>query len=640
MATTQIMVVEDESIVALDLQTTLEELGYAVPVITTSGADALEKAAKFHLDLVLMDIMLKGEMDGIEAAEQLRVRFDIPVIYLTAYADNNTIQRAKLTEPSGYILKPFEERELQITLEMALYKHKVERKLKESEQWLTTVLQSIGDVVITTNTAGFITYLNPIAEKFTGWSQAEAVGKELKQVFKTIDGKTPTSIANSPRPTSSNLLLVARNGLVTPIEDSLASLKDSQGNINGVVLVFRDITPRKQAEEALRKSEEQLRQAQKMDAVGRLAGGVVHDFNNLLTSILDYSNKLSNKLSEGDPLRQEVEQLQKASQRASTLTQQLMAFSLKQTLQPKVLDLNTIVTEMDGILRRVMGDDIELTTTLGSRLGRVKVDPNQFQQVILNLALNARDAMSNGGKFTLETANIKLDEDSGIQHIRVVPGQYAMLTISDTGVGMDLETRSHLFEPFFTTKEPGRGTGLGLSTAYGIVRQSGGHIWVYSEPGLGTIFKIYLPITSDPDEPAVLKPTSSRLSRGCETVLVVEDEDGIRSLVRKLLQKSGYFVLEASHGIEALQVSEQYEDTIHLLLTDVVMPLMSGRELAERLALVRPNMKILYMSGYTREAIDHHGLLDPGLAFLQKPFTLSVLSQKIREVLEAEVPSS
>jgi nitrogen-specific signal transduction histidine kinase/ActR/RegA family two-component response regulator len=404
------------------------------------------------------------------------------------------------------------------------------------------------------------------------------------------------------------------------------------------VLIFRDINQRKQTEEALHRSEQQLLQAQKMDAVGRLAGGVAHDFNNLLTTILSYSETLFNKLGEHDPLRQEVEEIQKASKQASTLTQQLMTFSLKQTLQPKVLDLNTVVTEMDGILRRVMGEDIELTTTLGSRLGRVKVDPNQFQQVILNLAINARDAMSMGGKFALETANFKLEEDSGLQGIGITPGYYVMLTVSDTGVGMDLETRSHIFEPFFTTKESNKGMGLGLSTVYGIVRQSNGHIWVYSEPGLGTIFKIYLPVTKDPSEQVAPKSTNNPLLRGHETILVVEDEDGIRSLVRKLLQKSGYSVLEASHGIEALQISEQYQNKIHLLLTDVVMPIMSGRELAEQLTVIRPDMKVLYMSGYTREAIDHHGMLDPGLAFLQKPFSLTTLSQKIREVLEAEVP--
>jgi len=388
--------------------------------------------------------------------------------------------------------------------------------------------------------------------------------------------------------------------------------------------------------EELERTQDQLVQAQKMEAIGRLAGGVAHDFNNLLTAIIGYSEFLLASFDHGDPRRKDVEEIKKAADQAAALTRQLLAFSRKQVLQLQVLDLNAIISNMEKMLRRLIGEDIELVTVLDPALGRVKADPGQIEQVLMNLAVNARDAMPQGGKLTIETMNAYLDEDYARRHVDVQPGPYVMLAVSDTGVGMDAGTQAHLFEPFFTTKQVGQGTGLGLSTVYGIVKQSNGHIWVYSEPGHGTTFKIYLPMVEEVVELAEERTPVAAISQtGVEAVLLVEDNDDVRDLARRVLLQHGYSVLEARDGEEALLICERHEGPVHLLVTDVVMPGgLSGRQLAERLAALYPGMKVLYMSGYTDNAIVHHGVLGPGMAFLQKPFSPDVLVCKVREVLD------
>ena len=386
----------------------------------------------------------------------------------------------------------------------------------------------------------------------------------------------------------------------------------------------------------LRRTQDQLVQAQKMEAIGRLAGGVAHDFNNLLTAIIGYSELLLMGLDDLDPRRKDMEEIKKAADRAAVLTRQLLAFSRKQVLQPRVLDLNTTIANMEKMLRRLIREDIELITVLDPNLGQVKADPGQIEQVLMNLAVNARDAMPQGGKLTIETKNVYLDEDYAYQHMDVQPGYYVMLAVSDTGVGMDEETLSHLFEPFFTTKEIGQGTGLGLSTIYGIVKQSGGHIWVYSEPGQGTTFKIYLLRTEGDVEPGKRTPIPTESLEGSETILLVEDADAVRDMARLALLQSGYTVLAAHDGEEALQIYEKHEGPVHLLVTDVVMPGgMSGCQLAERLTTQWPEMKVLFMSGYADDAIVRHGLLKPGVTFLQKPFAPATLTHKVRETLDA-----
>jgi two-component system cell cycle sensor histidine kinase/response regulator CckA len=421
------------------------------------------------------------------------------------------------------------------------------------------------------------------------------------------------------------MAIFARQGLADDTLDALASVADiiSQG------------IERKRAEEALFVTENQLRQSQKLEAVGQLAGGIAHDFNNLLTVITGYSDLLLVHLDQGDPTRLKVEEIKKAGERAASLTRQLLAFSRKQVLQPRVLNLNAIVADTEKMLRRLIGEDVGVLTVLDPSLGQTKADPGQIEQVLLNLTVNARDAMPQGGKLTIETSNVYLDNQYARRHIAVRPGNYVMLAVSDTGSGMNAETQAHIFEPFFTTKEQEKGTGLGLSTVYGIVKQSGGHIWVYSEIEKGTTFKVYLPRVDDVPQIDAAPDTLTDLPLGRETVLLTEDEHPVRHLARVILEMSGYQVLEAAGGDEAISIYEEHKGQIDLLITDVVMPKMSGPELAQSLETLSPGIKVLYLSGYTDDAIIRHGLLDQGMAFLQKPFTPEALTRKVREVLDS-----
>jgi len=390
--------------------------------------------------------------------------------------------------------------------------------------------------------------------------------------------------------------------------------------------------------EALASTERQLVQSQKLEAVGRLAGGISHDFNNLLTVILGYSDIMLRQLSQEHPLRRNLDEIVRASERAAALTRQLLAFSRKQVMQPKVFDVNNVVSELEKMLRRMIGEDIELRVNLHPDLGNIKADPMQLEQVIMNLAVNARDAMPRGGKLTIETSNVYLDQTYAKEHMSVEPGHYVMLAISDTGCGMDHETRQRIFEPFFTTKAQGKGTGLGLSTVYGIVKQSGGNIWVYSEEDRGTTFKIYFPQVMEEAEEYRRLAAKPEAPRGSETILLVEDADWVRKLARQLLERAGYRVVEASGAEEAICIIETSRNgtKVDLVLTDVIMPGMSGKDMSKHLQAKQPDLPVLYMSGYTDEAIVQHGVLEPGINFIQKPFTPDALALKVREVLDAK----
>ena len=430
---------------------------------------------------------------------------------------------------------------------------------------------------------------------------------------------------------------LAKGGDVVWGHHTVSLVRDGFSRPRFAIAMLEDITPRRQAEEAHLRLESQLRQAQKMEAVGQLAGGVAHDFNNLLTAIRGYSEFALNRLGEGNPsIRKDIEEIAKSADRASSLTRQLLAFSRKQLLQPRILQLNDVIGEVDKMLRRLIGEDIEVVNVFERSLGRVKADPGQVEQVLVNLVVNARDAMPEGGKLTIETTNVDVDEEYAAAHDGLYAGHYVVLGVYDTGHGIDAQTKSRLFEPFFTTKEPGKGTGLGLATVYGIVKQSEGYVLVESEPGKGAAFKVFLHrLEAGADEIEHVLHVVEDRPRGSETVLLVEDEEVVRNLVREILEGNGYTVLEARNGAEALELGRRFKGPIHLLVTDVVMPKMSGRELADRLVTIHRETRVLYMSGYTDGAIGQHGVLDPYTEFLQKPFTFDALAQKVRKVLDA-----
>lgn len=473
------------------------------------------------------------------------------------------------------------------------------------------------------------------AEQLFGWGVEEVWGKHPQEIGFIFAEDVPlvdeviVGLQSGCEPRSVNRNRnYTKNGSVIYCEWYESALADESGQLVSILSLVHDVTERKHLEE-------QLRQSQKMEAIGRLAGGVAHDFNNLLTVINGYSELALSHLAEQDRLYKHIKEIRKAGERAAGLTRQLLAFSRQQILQPRSLDLSEVILNMSEMLQRLIGENIELVILAAADSGQIKADPGQIEQVIMNLAVNAYDAMPQGGKLTIEVAKIELEGEYAQKHIGKEPGSYVRLAISDTGMGMDEQTRSHIFEPFFTTKEKGKGTGLGLATVYGIVSQSGGSIRVYSEPGWGTTFKIYFPQIKNRDKLAMPTTTQVHSTQGSETILLVEDEPSVRELVRDTLKEEGYTVLEAKNGAEAILYSEQYQASIHLLLTDVVMPGLSGRQLAEHLWPLRPQLKVLYMSGYTDDAIVHHGVLEPGVAFLQKPFTPQALSRKVREVLEA-----
>jgi PAS domain S-box-containing protein len=490
---------------------------------------------------------------------------------------------------------------------------------------LTVMVEKMPAVLWTADTSLVITSAMGAGLDALGLRARDPIGLPIADFFLTKDKDTPPVEAHRQ----------ALEGKAVPFEvtwkdrrfeSHVQALRDSEGVIQGVIGVALDITERDRLTD-------QLRQSQKMQAVGELAGGVAHDFNNLLMVVKGHAQLLLDRLPDASPLRLSVEQVEKAADRAASLTRQLLAFSRKQVLQPRVLDMNEAVGGMIRMFSRVIGENIEMAFLPGGKLGRVKADPGQIEQVLLNLVVNSRDAMPNGGRLTIETSNVELDRGYAATHTSVEPGLYVMLTVTDTGCGMDAETQARVFEPFFTTKGPGKGTGLGLATVYGVVKQSGGYIYVYSEVGKGTTFKIYLPqVTAELDK---LSPETDnwRSARGTETILFVEDEHSVRELVRDYLVGAGYCMLEASDGIQALKVAASHPGPIHLLITDVVMPHLSGPELATKLSSERPGLKVLFISGYTDDTVFRHGVLEGGVAFLQKPFNLKALSQKIREVL-------
>jgi PAS domain S-box-containing protein len=511
---------------------------------------------------------------------------------------------------------------------------------EEMRALLSAIVQSSNDAIVSQRLDGTITSWNGAAERLFGYSAAEAIGMPMALVVppdrRAEDHILLALLAAGDRIERHETVRRRKGDTEFPVSLSFAPIFDVSGKVMGASQSVRDLTQQRKADAVLRSTEDQLRQAQKMEAIGRLAGGIAHDFNNILSVILSYSHLTLADLEPTDPMSDGIGEIHKAALRAADLTRQLLLFSRQQVVAPKVLDLNDVLAGMDKLLRRIVGEDVELVSVGAPELGRVFADPGNVEQIIMNLVVNARDAMPRGGKLTLETSNAVLDSDYVREHLGSSTGPHVMLAVSDTGIGMDRATQARIFEPFFTTKEAGKGTGLGLSTVFGVAQQSGGSVWVYSELGKGTTFKVYFPRVET--KPLVADPSAEAAEyRGSETILLVEDQEQVRNVASGILGRRGYRVVVAQSAREALLLCEKQRAGIQLLLTDVVMPDMGGAELAQRMATMQPDMKVLFMSGYTDDSIVRHGVLQSEMAFLQKPFTPDSLLRKVREAIDASV---
>ena len=519
------------------------------------------------------------------------------------------------------------------TMEVKEGRKRSDEELKESEEIYRTLVESSTDAILMMDKERDIISYNHAFLDLFGYDKNEIEGRSIRVIHKSDESFHSFRDTTYPVIDRDGFIRIEwdfmrKDGTIFPVETVISAIKSPDGPISGYVAIIRDITDRK-------KLEAQLQQAQKMEAVGTLAGGVAHDFNNLLTTIIGNADLMSMDLSKDDPLCESIAMIKRAGQSAASLTRQLLAFSRKQVIQPKILDLNEVIRGTEKMLGRLIREDVEMKTSLEPTLWPVKIDPGQTEQVMVNLVVNARDAMPNGGKLTIKTANVDLDEDFfHSEGIKPACGTYVMIAVSDTGIGMDEETQLRIFEPFFTTKERSKGTGLGLATVYGIVKQNAGYIFAYSKPGQGATFKVYLPRVEGEATSFEKEQGPMNGFKGSETILLVEDDDTLRDLAKKILQKHGYSVLDAHNGEKALRVTDKHHGPLHLILTDVVMPGMNGREVVEHLQSLRQEIKVLYMSGYLDNEIAPHGILDPGINFIEKPFTPNSLAMKVRRVLD------
>lgn len=804
----RILVVEDEGIMAKDIQRQLEGLGYEVPGVSATGQQALQIVANTLPDLILMDIKLKGDMDGIEAAKQIHTQFDIPVVYATAYADEKTLTRAKETRSFGYLLKPFDKKELYSIIEIALSNHRTEKKRKEDARIFADTLSSIGEAVIATDPRGHVLFLNSVAKTIFGIGERNVCGLDIttlidisnKEGESIIKGLISDIVQNGLGMYLNKHLLHMSKTNKVPLSGSVEPIRDESAKVYGVVFTFHNTTDIELVEQRLKRSttvrlqgepeqseggrsentqdfptpevvksiernempleyekkyrkleecyrqlieflpdpvvvqengkilsmnraglgffgvtepdqvigrcfydfvhpdhraglqklieegaaekkffayqeekflntdgniirgeiraipilhyeepatqiiirdvtekkrlEEKLVNAQKMEVVGRLASGIAHDFNNILTVINGYSEILLEKVDRNSPYFSEIESIYEAGEHAASLTSQLLLFSRRHVGEPEIVNLNSVILNLKRMLERLIGEDIQLITVLDPELTFTKCDPVQVEQVIMNLSINARDAMPNGGRLLIETKNLLIDEDHYQKYTNMRPGKYVMLSVTDEGVGICKEDEPKIFDPYFTTKEREKGTGLGLSTVYDVVKQSGGNIAVYSEVGCGTSFTLYFPSIEVMKNVCGQKTKAEGAGGGTETILIVEDEDSVRNIVKNLLSTKGYTVLEAKNGTKAVEILRQYEAPIHLILTDVVMPRMRGLELIEQCKKISPQTSIMCMSGYIESGIVYNGFIDRNIPFVQKPLVPDTLLRKIREVLE------
>ncbi len=641
-----VLIVEDNE---ADYELMLHALrrgGFSTNALRAAAKEAVVEALRsFDADVVLVDHTLPGS-SGLEILHLVQQeRPLLPVLVVTGSIGEETAADYIKAGAADYVIKDRLHRLAPAVLRALTLKDALQEVMdaeaarEASEARFRSLVEHSTDVITLLDADGRIVYSTQSLQPTLGYAAGEMTGRSVFDLLQpeqrgTAEALLGNVLRHPEQVVRADLRVRHKEGAWRDLEVVVAN-RLSDLSLRALVVNYRDVTERKRAEENLRAADERLRSAQKMEAVGRLAAGIAHDFNNLLTAIIGSTDLLLEALPPEHPAREEALESRKAALRAADLTHQLLAFSRQQVLAPRTLDLNKVVQDVERLLRRLISEDIEMRTVLARELAPVSADPSQLEQVLVNLAVNARDAMPQGGTLTIETANVTLDDTYIAAQPVVGAGEYVMVAVSDTGTGMDEATKSRVFEPFFTTKERGKGTGLGLATVYGIVKQSGGYIWVYSEVRVGSTFKIYLPRVAGPVEPTAPAPPSSSSLRGTETVLVVEDQDEVRGLIRKILESRGYHVLVAAAGAAALELAAAHSGDIALLVTDVVMPGMSGPEVLRTLSAARKLLRTLFLSGYTDESVVHRGMLDPSVAFLQKPFTAEGLAAKVRAVLDA-----
>jgi PAS domain S-box-containing protein len=628
----RVLMVEDSEDDALLVLRELRAAGYDLTHERVDTAAALEAALDRHpWDLVIGDYSMP-HFSGTAALAMLRQRgLDVPYICVSGTITEELAVAAMKAGAHDYVTKGQLKRLLP-AIERELREAQGRATLRATEASFATLVEHAPVGIYRSSPEGRFLSVNAAVVRMLGYeTAAEVLNLDMaRDVYADAAERqrlVERDTYSDRQYDNVEATWKRRDGRLLTVQLSVRAVRNAAGRVDYYETFVRDVTDQ-------RRLQQQVLQSQKMEAVGRLAGGVAHDFNNLLTVITSYSDLLLEDLAPGDAKRDDLEQVRKAADGAAALTRQLLAFSRQQVVEPRVVSLNTVVEGLQKILRRVIGEDIEVTIALAPDLGSVRADVGQLEQVLMNLVVNARDAMPTGGRLTVETANVEHDPEYARDREAAAVRRFAMLAVTDTGCGMDEATKARIFEPFFTTKETGKGTGLGLATVYGIVKQAGGFIWVYSEPGQGTSFKIYLPAVDATAERTTAAATTPA-PRGTETVLLVEDAAAVRAVTKQMLERQGYTVLEAPDGEAGLRLAQRHRGVIHLLLTDVVMPRVGGRELAEQLTRLRPDVKVLYASGYTDDSVVRHGILESGTAYLQKPFSPESLTRKVRDVLDA-----
>jgi len=620
-----IAIVEDEYIVALDIKSFLERSGYSVAGMFSSGEELIRRYDEIQPELILMDIKIRGDMDGVETARLIHDRYFTPVVLLTAFADDETVARAKITQPFGYILKPFEERELRTAIEIALYRAGMEKRLRESEERYRSLFYEGISGNFLADGDGAIIDANPAFRSLFGLTGEDARLGRLEELFADQAGweSFRDTLASGRRFELAEIALRGTDGQELLVLANAAAIIDQDGSMVGMRGELSDTTER-------RRLEERLAQAQKMEAVGRLAGGIAHDFNNILTAILGYSNLLDDEIDGEGPARDDVEGIRKAAARAANLTRQLLAFSRRQPFSPRPLELNSLARDTERLLRRLLTEEIALSLAPSDAEAIVVADPVQMEQIILNLALNARDAMPRGGTLVIAIDTRRIDSPLSIGIDTLAPGDYVTIEVRDTGLGIESRMLDKIFEPFFTTKPKELGTGLGLSTAYGIAKQSGGTIGVVSSLGQGSTFTVWIPrAVSQTAFADVEEPAGEQEAVRPSTILFVDDDEQVRSLATKLLTRKGHRILVAANAGEALLLAESYGTPIDLLIADTVMPFMDGFSLARRIQSILPDIAILFISGHPGRANEPDAIG----RFLAKPFTDAQLRAAVAKAL-------